>query len=33
MGIWQYCDQPSGEVVDSFMSDFPASDAPEPNGS
>ena len=29
-GVWQYCDQPSGEVVQSFMSDYPASDAPEP---
>ncbi|MBA2640864.1 MAG: DUF3105 domain-containing protein [Nocardioidaceae bacterium] len=29
-GIWQYCDQPSGEVVETFMADYPASDSPEP---
>ncbi len=30
-GVTQFCGAPSGEVVESFMSDYPASDAPEPN--
>jgi Protein of unknown function (DUF3105) len=31
-GAWQYCEQPSGEALDAFMEEFPASNAPEPNG-
>jgi hypothetical protein len=31
-GAWQYCDEPSGEALDAFMKEFPASNAPEPNG-
>jgi hypothetical protein len=30
-GITQYCGAPSGAVVDKFMADYPASDAPEPD--
>ena len=30
MGVWQYCDAPSGEVLASFMDDYPASNSPEP---
>jgi hypothetical protein len=30
MGVWQYCDQPSGEVLQGFMDDYPASNAREP---
>jgi hypothetical protein len=31
-GAWQYCEQPSGEALDAFMKEFPASNAPEPQG-
>lgn len=31
LGITQYCGAPSGAVVEQFMDDYPASDAPEPN--
>lgn len=30
-GIWQYCAQPSGSEVASFVRDYPYSDSPEPN--
>jgi hypothetical protein len=30
-GITQYCAAPSGTVVEAFMDDYPAGDAPEPN--
>jgi len=30
-GVWQYCSDVSGEVVDDFMQDYPYSDSPEPN--
>jgi hypothetical protein len=30
-GIWQYCAEPSGEVVESFVEDYPYLDSPEPN--
>jgi hypothetical protein len=30
-GITQYCAAPSGAVLNTFMDDYPASDAPEPN--
>jgi hypothetical protein len=26
-----YCDAPSGEVVSSFVEDYPFTDSPEPN--
>lgn len=29
-GIWQYCAQPSGQVVKTFTKDYPYSDSPEP---
>jgi len=29
-GIWQYCGKPSGEVVSTFVKDYPYSDSPEP---
>ena len=29
-GIWQYCGQPSGAVVQKFMQDYPYTDSPEP---
>ena len=28
-GVWQYCAKPSGEVIKSFVKDYPASNAPE----
>jgi hypothetical protein len=31
VGVWQYCAQPSGAAVESFVEDHPAADAPEPN--
>lgn len=31
-GVWQYCDEPSGAALDSFMEEFPSTNAPEPNG-
>lgn len=30
-GVWQYCEQVSGEVVEDFVAEYPRSDAPEPN--
>ena len=30
-GIWQYCSEVSGEVVEEFMGDYPYTDSPEPN--
>jgi len=32
MGAWQYCDEPSGEVLAAFMEEFPSTNALEPNG-
>jgi hypothetical protein len=29
-GIWQYCQDVSGEAVEEFMKDYPYSDSPEP---
>ena len=29
-GVWQYCGDPSGEVVQKFMKEYPYSDSPEP---
>ena len=29
-GIWQYCADPSGEVVTQFTKDYPYTDSPEP---
>ena len=31
LGVWQYCTDVSGEVVDEFMGDYPSADSPEPN--
>lgn len=30
LGVWQYCEQVSGEAVETFMADYPYSDSPEP---
>jgi hypothetical protein len=30
-GVWQYCAEVSGEIVEEFMGDYPYSDSPEPN--
>ena len=30
LGVWQFCDQVSGEAVGEFMKDYPYSDSPEP---
>jgi hypothetical protein len=30
LGVWQYCSEVSGEVVEQFMEDYPYSDSPEP---
>ena len=30
-GVWQYCEQVSGDAVTAFMDDYPSSDSPEPN--
>jgi hypothetical protein len=30
VGVWQYCGAPSGEVVESFVKDYPYTDSPEP---
>jgi hypothetical protein len=30
-GIWKYCEAASGEVVSSFVEDYPYTDSPEPN--
>ncbi len=29
--IWQYCAEPSGEAVSTFVEDYPYTDSPEPN--
>jgi len=31
-GVWEYCGKVSGSVVQSFVDDYPNTDAPEPNG-
>lgn len=31
LGVWQYCDEVSGEAVEQFMEDYPFTDSPEPN--
>ncbi|MAO79391.1 DUF3105 domain-containing protein [uncultured Nocardioides sp.] len=31
VGVWQYCDSPSGEAVDSFVREYPQQDSPEPD--
>jgi hypothetical protein len=30
-GVWQYCSEPSGEALESFMDEYPYTDSPEPN--
>ncbi len=30
-GVWQYCSEPSGAAVKTFMDDFPYTDSPEPD--
>ena len=32
MGVWQSCEQPSGEVLESFIAEYPPTNSPEPNG-
>ena len=32
-GITQYCGEPSGEVVSTFIEDYPYTDSPEPGAS
>lgn len=32
LGVWQYCSAPSGEALETFMRDYPYTDAPEPYG-
>ncbi len=31
VGVWEYCSEVSGEVLEEFMKDYPYSDSPEPN--
>lgn len=31
VGVWQYCEAPSGEAVESFVRDYPQLDSPEPS--
>lgn len=31
VGVWKYCDKPSGEVVADFVEEYPYTDSPEPN--
>ncbi len=31
-GVWQYCEEFSGEALSSFMEEYPYFDSPEPNG-
>jgi len=31
VGVFQYCEKPSGEAIESFMLDYPYTDSPEPN--
>jgi hypothetical protein len=30
MGVWEYCGQPSGKVIQDFIKKYPNSDSPEP---
>ena len=30
-GVWQYCSEPSGAAIKSFMDEFPYTDSPEPD--
>ena len=30
-GVWQYCSEPSGAALKTFMDDYPYTDSPEPN--
>jgi hypothetical protein len=30
-GVWQYCSAVSGEALETFMTDYPYTDSPEPN--
>ncbi len=30
VGVWSYCDAPSGEALEQFMLDYPYTDSPEP---
>jgi hypothetical protein len=30
-GAWQYCSETSGEALETFMTDYPYTDSPEPN--
>lgn len=32
MGVWQYCDRPSGEVLADFVEQYPYTNSPEPDG-
>jgi len=32
LGVWQYCSEPSGAALKSFMAKYPYTDAPEPIG-
>jgi hypothetical protein len=32
VGVWQYCSSVSGDALQTFMTDYPFSDSPEPNG-
>ena len=31
VGVWQYCSEPSGAALQSFMDDYPYTDSPEPD--
>lgn len=31
VGVWQYCEAPSGEAVQDFVRDYPQQDSPEPS--
>lgn len=31
VGVWQYCEAPSGAALEKFMVDYPYMDSPEPN--
>ena len=30
-GVWQYCSEPSGEALETFMQEYPYTDSPEPD--
>ena len=32
VGVWQYCSDVSGAALQTYMTDYPFSDSPEPNG-